>query len=365
MNTSGSTRGMRAEWARRAAIMLACAVLFLVSTPASRGDSEAQQELPPDVVVAAYPLVSDTETFAPVIADAVRYRLISRGLAVSFQPGTPSAADLEAQAREAGAAITLSCSYSVVGSQMAISLQWRDIQKKTPPVVREEKGPLDLMLDSVILKALDDLLSSVQERVKQLASLRAAALQAQAKAPPATTEAVGKPEAVQAQPIVIPTSMRFSLSSSFASFLPIGPASSYFSVGLFPSLLASLQFITPAGRFSVGLFAGVNYFSATGPLDSAKSFLIPIGPDIRYEIGNGAPLLVFAHVSGGPALLILNTGTQGTLSDFTGFLKSGIGASFMFTPKLGVSLIFDYEVYFEMPYLIMGISPTVMVTFVL
>ncbi len=37
----------------------------------------------------------------------------------------------------------------------------------------------------------------------------------------------------------------------------------------------------------------------------------------------------------------------------------------MFTPKLGVSLIFDYEVYFEMPYLIMGFSPTVMVTFVL
>lgn len=351
-----------AEWPRRAVIMLGCAILFLIPSPASRGDSGAQQELPPDIVVATYPLLPDTESFGPVIADAVRYRLMSRGLAVSFQSGTPSPADLEAQARKAGAAITLSCSYSVVGSQMAITLQWRDIQKRAPPVIREQKGPLDLMLDSVILKALDDLLSSVQERVKQLAGLREAAIQAQAKVPPAIEE-VRTP--AEAAPAVAPSIMRYSLSCSFASFIPIGPASYYFSVGLSPSLLASLQFITPAGRFAVGLYAGVNFFSAEGPLDSANSFLIPVGPDVRYEIGNGAPFLAFAHVSGGPALLILNTGSQGTLSDFTAFLKSGIGASFMFTPGLGISLVADYEVYFEMPYLIMGISPTVMVTFIL
>lgn len=355
-----------AEWSRRAVIVLGCAVIFLIPTPASRGDSGAPPELPPDIIVATYPLLPDTESFGPVIADAVRYRLMSRGLAVSFQSGTPSPAELEAQAREAGAAIMLSCSYSVVGSQMAISLQWRDIQKRAPPVIREEKGPLDLMLDSVILKALDDLLSSVQERVKQLASLREAAIKAQAKAPPVNEEVGRTPaEAAPAIAAVTPSSMRLSLSSSFASFIPIGPASYYFTVGLAPSLLASLQFITPAGRFAVGLYAGVNFFSAEGLLDSAKSFLIPIGPDVRYEIGNGAPFLVFAHVSGGPALLILNTGSQGTLSDFTAFLKSGIGVSFMLAPGWGVSLVADYEVYFEMPYLIMGISPTVMVTFIL
>jgi hypothetical protein len=361
LQNPGSTKGMMAEWARRAAIVLACAVLFLIPTPASRGDSGAPQELPPDIVVATYPLLADSESFDTVIADAVRYRLMSRGLAVSFQSGAPSAADLEARARETGAAITLSCTYSVVGSQMSISLLWRDLQKKAPPVVREEKGPLDLMLDSVIFKALDDLLSSVQERVKQLASLREAVLQARAKAAHANEEA-GRAPAAPAPAPAAPTRMNFSLSTSFASFIPIGPASYYFSVGLFPSLLASLRFITPAGRFAVGLFAGVNFFSATGPSDSAKSFLIPLGPDIRYEIGDGTPFLAFAHVSGGPVLLVLNTDSQGTLTDFTAFLKSGIGVSFMFTPRFGVSLIADYEVYFEMPYLIMGFSPTVMVT---
>jgi hypothetical protein len=353
-----------AERARRATIVLGCTVFFLIPILASRGDPSTRLELPPDVVVATYPLLPDTESFAPVIADAVRYRLMSRGLGVSFLPGRPSAAGLEARAQEAGAAITLSCSYSVVGSQMAISLQWCDIQKKTPFIVREEKGPLDLMLDSVILKALDDLLSSVQERVKQLAALREAALQAQAKAQSAEAGAMHA-EAAPARAAAEPSSMHYSLSPSFASFIPIGPASYYFSLGLFPSLLASLRFTTPAGRFAVGLYAGVNFFSAKGPSDSASSFLVPLGPDLRYEIGDGTPLLAFAHVSGGPVLLVLNTGSQGTLTDFTAFVKSGIGLSFMFTPGLGVSLVADYEVYFEMPYLIMGFSPTVMVTFIL
>ena len=365
MRNPVSIKGMMAERARRTAIVLVCTVLFLIPTPASRGDSGPPQELPPDIVVATYPLLPDTESFDTVIADAVRYRLISRGLAVSFRPGTPSAADLEAQAREAGAVVTLSCTYSVVGSQMSISLQWRDLQKKGPPVVREEKGPLDLMLDSVIFKALDDLLSSVQERVKQLASLRQAALQAQADAQAKVAPANEEAGRVPVTAPIVPTRMNYSFSSSFASFIPIGPASYYFSVGIFPSLLASLRFITPAGRFAVGLYTGVNFFSATGPSDSASSFLVPLGPDVRYEIGDGTPWLAFAHVSGGPVLLVLKTGSQGTLTDFTGFVKSGIGVSFMFTPGFGISLAADYEVYFEMPYLIMGVSPTVMATIIL
>ncbi len=242
---------MMAEWARRAVIMLGCAILILIPAPA-RGDSGAQQELPPDIIVATYPQVPDTESFGPVIADAVRYRLISRGLAVSFLPGTPSAPDLEAKAREAGAAITLSCSYSVVGSQMAISLQWRDVQKRGPPVIREEKGPLDLMLDSVILKALDDLLSSVQERVKQLAGLREAAMQAQARAQPREEEAGRMPaEAAPApcrqwfrprscailSPRVLRHSSRLDLPATTfpsGSFLPCLPA---FSSSLLPDVL--------------------------------------------------------------------------------------------------------------------------------
>jgi hypothetical protein len=67
---------------------------------------------------------------------------------------------------------------------------------------------------------------------------------------------------------------------------------------------------------------------------------------------------VFAHLAGGPALLVLNTATQGTTTGFTGFLKSGFGMGYMFGAKFGLELTVDYEVYFELPYMIMGISST-------
>ena len=146
MKNPGSTMRTRGEWVRCAALSLGCALLFLISTPASRGDSSVQQGLPPDIVFATYPLMPGTESFGPVLADAISYRLISKGLAVRLEPGVPSAAELEAKSRLSGAAIALSCRYSVVGSQMAISFLWNDLQKGTPPVVREGKGPLDLTL---------------------------------------------------------------------------------------------------------------------------------------------------------------------------------------------------------------------------
>lgn len=365
MKNPGSTMRKRREWARCAALSLGCALLFLIPSPASRGDASVQQELPPDIVFATYPLIAGTESFGPVLADAISYRLISRGLAVRLEPGASSATELEAKAGDTGAAIALICRYSVAGSQMAISFLWNDIQVKAPPVVREGKGPLDLTLDSVILKALDDLLSEVHERVEELAAQRQAAVRARAN-PAAANEAArtAPPEVVTVVAPPAPDTTRLSLSSSFAPFLPVGPASSYFSVGFFPSLLVNLQFVTSAGRFALGLCAGMNFFSATGPLDSASSFLVPFGADIRYEIGNGAPFLAFAHVAGGPALLVLATGSQGTLTDVTAFVRSGIGFSLLLTPGLGISLAADYDVYFEMPYLIMGFSPTIMVTVV-
>lgn len=51
--------------------------------------------------------------------------------------------------------------------------------------------------------------------------------------------------------------------------------------------------------------------------------------------------------------------------DITGFVKTGIGATVMITSRMGVSLSADYEVYFEMPYMISGFSPTALITLVL
>ena len=61
----------------------------------------------------------------------------------------------------------------------------------------------------------------------------------------------------------------------------------------------------------------------------------------------------------------MSSASQGGLMDITGFVKTGIGATVMITSRMGVSLSADYEVYFEMPYMISGFSPTALITLVL
>ena len=49
-------------------------------------------------------------------------------------------------------------------------------------------------------------------------------------------------------------------------------------------------------------------------------------------------------IAGGPAVLVMVTGTQGTFTDLLPFLKSGIGLDVRITPWLGVCALADYDV---------------------
>ncbi len=64
----------------------------------------------------------------------------------------------------------------------------------------------------------------------------------------------------------------------------------------------------------IGAYVGMDYFSATGVGESSVNYLMPLGLDLRYELGSGF-LRPFFHVAGGPALLIMATNTRGTVID--------------------------------------------------
>ena len=369
-------------------------LLALLPLPLAHADQTAGKALPPDVLFAVYPAQPAAEEFLPVVVDAIRYKLTVRGLAAGVADGAKDSGQLIAQARKTATPIVLSCGISASDSQLAISLEWRDLQKPSTPVRLESAGPLDLTLDSVILKLLDSLIGSVAPRIDQLVAARAAAMRAAAAqqgpatapgnspttapggqtaggtaAAPSTTlppaEVVpvqpAPPPAVPAQPAAVERPY-FVLDTGVAPFVPVGAASLYFPVGILPSVDARMVFPTSSGRFAVGLHIATVYFQAAGTADSSQDFLVPVGADVRYEIGNGAPFLLFAHLSGGLAMLVIATASQGTLVDFPAYFRSGIGASFMFTPGIGLSFAVDYEIYFEMPYLIMGFTPSVAVS---
>jgi hypothetical protein len=369
-------------------------LLALLPLDFAGAEQPAAKVPPADVLFAVYPAQPAAQAFVAVVVQAIRYKLTERGLAAVTADDTKDPARLDAQARKPGIPIVLRCGISVSDTRLlAISLEWHDLKGRGAPVRQDKSGPLDLDLDSVILQALDSLMGAVSPRVDELVAARAAAApaihapagpaagtetaaeqggeqaggtgEAAAAIHPPGAKAEGQPAAPPGLAVAPAPAGRpyFVLDAAVAPFVPVGAASLYFPIGVLPSVDARLVFPTSSGRIALGLHAAAMYFSATGTIDSAQDVFVPVGIDVRYEIGSGAPFLFFAHVSGGPALIVIATAAQGTLTDVSAYFKSGIGATFMFNPRFGLSFAVDYEIYFEMPYLIMGFAPWMAVSF--
>jgi len=342
------------------------ALFFLCVLPAAALDRAPAA--PPDIVVLIDPLqkTGELEPFRQVIADATRYKLERAGLAPEIAAGS---ADVDAKpqptAAAAGAAAALVCRYQVQGQEMAVTFGWYDTKATSAAASVEARGEVDLHLDGVIFGALDEILGKVQDRIQALMARKVTETPVplppgQKEKPPALEPArIPQPgPAAGPEKPAAPSSIRVLLAGGFAPFLPTGAAAYYFGIGYLPTLLVSVLIPTPVGPVGVGLLSGMDYFSAVGLTDNSENYLIPIGLDIRYELDFGL-LRPFFHVSGGPALLIIVTGTQGTLTDVIPFVRSGLGVELKITPWLGVNTTVDYDLYFEMPYLIMGFSPSV------
>lgn len=338
------------------AIVFAISVFVCSPLPAAVTPDAAGKQ--PDILVLIDQPSQKTQDFTPLIAEAASYKLGNLGLASQVISATPSEAlSPLPRIKATGASAALVCSYQVDGGQMVFTLTWLDAQSDTSVAV-QTRGPMDLHLDGVILAAMDDLLTKVQAQVSAL-SARRAALNIPAKPPtPTLPPAGGVPSAVGQRPSAVHAAHRVLLSGGFAPFVPTGAASYYFAFGYLPSLLASLFLDTPVGPVGIGVYTGMDYFAATGTLASSDNYLIPMGLDLRYEIGAGG-LRPYFHLVGGPALLVMVTSTQGTLVDVLPFLKTGIGLEVDIGPRFGVSALVDYDVYFEMPYLLTGFSPSV------
>jgi len=322
----------------------------------------------PDIVVLIDPLQKsgELEPFRQVIADAARYKLERAGLSPEIAAGSHDAdARPQPKAAAVGAAAALVCRYQVQGQEMAVTFGWYDTKASSAAASVEARGEVDLHLDGVIFGALDEILGKVQDRIQALMARKVTETPAplppgQKEKPPALEPArVPQPgPSTGAEKPAAPASIRVLVAGGFAPFLPMGAAAYYFGIGYLPSLLVSVLIPTPVGPVGVGLISGMDYFSAAGATDNSQNYLIPIGLDVRYELDAGL-FRPFFHLSGGPALLIMQTGTQGTLTDVMPFFRSGIGVELKINSWLGVNTMVDYDIYFEMPFLIMGFSPSV------
>ena len=368
--------------------VLVCATfLALAAVPRAWSADTHGTAQGPDVLVVVQPLDAGGEAFRQVIADAVRNELESRGLSVGFSQvqraapgGGPSAAGPVEQARASNAPVAIDCSYSLAGNEIVVTMGWYEARTGSRTAGAESKGRMGLRLDAVFLKALDSILTASQDRVRELAAARVAmnasssaadrragsgsadSGQQESAAQSGGAEGSGALSGAGGPSARKKSSSRLLVATSFAPFIATGAASYYFTLGYLPSLLVSLVFDTAAGRVGIGLYGGMNYFTAQGTVDSSNNFLIPAGIDVRYELALSR-LLFSLHFTGGPATLVVQTTSGHTYVNVMPFLKSGIGAEFLLTSWLGISVAADYEIYFEVPYLFMGITPSLGMTF--
>ncbi len=333
--------------------------------------------LRPDLVVVVDPLDRTAEGFGQVIIDAARYVTGAQGLLVTVLvngidgSGDPAALGAQTEARDA-----VVCRFCTEGNRLSVSLLWLDTRSGAETASIATSGMMDLHLDSVILAAFTELLDRKQDRVRSIIAARETIRRAAAEAAGARSilaqelaPAVAVRAVVPDEPAVSPGSPsppersppKVLLTSGFAPFLPIGAAAYYFRTGYFPTVLAAIDLLRGGdGVLTLGVAVGLNYFKAAGPADSADNYLAPLGLDVRYGRETGV-VRPFLHLAGGAALLTIVTGSQGTLLDFLPFARGGLGLELEVTPRLGIGVLVDYEVYFEMPYLLTGLSPSIVV----
>jgi hypothetical protein len=340
------------------------------------------------------PLDSEAEhLFQGVVTQTVRWGLERQQLGVVEKPA-PSYEEtsfrnpldvLESSIAEEVDFILLT-EYASQGNELEIRMAWYDPQSgdKTEEVIR--RGRKDLVLDKIIREALSELLSAVESSLNSLESrefvpAEGTTVSAPLVGNPDTSGGKGAPPlpaapggSAESSSALIPSSelnppeaqpgdsrvRHFELGIGCAPFVATGIASEYFKLGIMPVLNASYLFQGKLSRLGLGLYGGMNFFTASGDMASAQTYLIPMGVSLRYEIGSERYPGVLFGISSGPALMMMSL--NDTLLGLTFFGRGSLGVRLPIGRTFAVLVEAGYDVYWEEPSPIMGFSPAVSTT---
>jgi hypothetical protein len=322
-------------------------------------------EAGPDVVALVVPLDPDAEDFGSVVAGALELGFNPAGLILDVRTlhlsgsAQPDDDTLRRRVGATAAGAILICRFSIVDKEMTASMDWQDVPKGIHASVSGSKAQVDLSLDAFIRHVLDGLLAPVRGRIDEMAAKRR---DASAAAATQALPGAGRHEpfpAVSERPTTEDgtSARRFLLSTGIAPFIPVGAASSYFSLGYMYTAAGNLVFPIPSGRIGVGISFGVVSFTAEGAPGTSTSFLVPLGLDASYRLGESSMAGLLFHLTGGAAVFFMSSPTLGTKAKTVPFLRGAVGVELLVSRTVGVLLDAGYEIYFEMPLLIMGVSP--------
>lgn len=154
-----------------------------------------------------------------------------------------------------------------------------------------------------------------------------------------------------------------SISAGFSPFLAVGAVSDYFKIAYVPDISASYRLGTSFGYWSIGLFASLNYFEATGLLVSSENLLISLGPELKLGVDINSLMSLFVKLNGGVSLYMINRNNEGYENTFVPVFSGGLGLSFDIVPSFSISIAADFAFYIESSILISGFMPAIGVHF--
>lgn len=339
------------------------------------------------------------QLFRGVVAQSVRWGLERQKLAV-IEQAAPSykvttfqnPTDVLDSSITGQVDFILLTEYASRGRELEVRMAWYDPQsgEKTEEVIR--RGRKNLVLDKVIREALNELLVAVESSIDSLEPREFIPVDNPVPAATADFKTSGAVRGVatnpaQVQPYSpgsngeIPSPLlpgseairpgvesaperkrHFEIGLGCAPFVATGAASEYFKLGVMPVLNLSYLFQGDLSRFGLGLYGGLNYFTATGGLASAETFLIPMGVSLRYEIGSERYPSVIFGITAGPALMMMISSTNETFLGLTFFGRGSLGVRLPVGRTFALVIEAGYDFYWEQPHPIMGFSPSVSTT---
>jgi hypothetical protein len=381
-------------------ILVWVVVMLLAAGDAHGQNSAATIERRGLILAMNRPLDSEAEQqFRGVVAQSVRWSLERQKLGV-IEKAAPSydVANFQNPIDVLDSSVTgevdfiLLTEYASRGQDLEIRMAWYNPQsgEKTEEVIR--RGRKDLVLDKIIREALNELLVSVESSLDALEPREFVpvdnpavattvdfqtngAVNGTAKNPvqvqpysPGNNNEIPSPLLPESDPnqpakeSVPERTRRFEIGLGCAPFVATGVASEYFKLGVMPVLNLSYLFQGELSRFGLGLYGGFNYFTATGDLASAETFLIPTGVSLRYEIGSERyPSVVFG-ITSGPALLMMISSNDEKFLGLTFFGRGSLGVRLPVGRTFAFLIEAGYDFYWEQPHPIMGFSPSVSTT---
>ena len=336
--------------------------------------------------------------FQSIIAQSIRCNLERKNLGVIAKE-TPSYAEdgiadpfqLLDTADRSSADYVLLSEYANRGQELEIHMVWYDPQSGERLEEVTRRGRKDLVLDKMIREIVSDLLAAVEPSLADLPLRELPAEQslfqpvsvgtvsggassansanghapqnlpsAEGSSPrPAPPSGSGEKSTTTEEPQAV---KHFEIALGCGPFVTTGVASEYFKLGVLPSMSLSYLFQGQLMRLGLGLYGAVNIFTATGSVASADNLIVPMGLNLRYEIGNERYPCVQFGVSGGPALFLMNSTANGMLTGLTFYGRGTLGVRLPLGRTFGVTIEAGYDVYWEQPSPIMGFSPSVLTT---